>query len=542
MDLWSSLLNEAWYLLAPHKLVMPSGFGVGLRCFHTSISSSFFCLINGHSGLVLEHEKWEAFHFSRKHEDLNPPVDLGYAPYTGNTPLIPSKVWRYLGIFFDRKLLFKEHSKRYACKALFATKAMLFLGNSAHGLKPIHKWLLYRSCIIPITLYGIHLWYFDGAHFKSTIKELTKIQRQVAIWILGVFKSTPTGAVEFLAGLIPIHLQIWKLVYHNHVCMHTLADSYITCLMVASENEAEFVSMYHLSQLCNKCKSLLVDMWSNRILVDVFVLPYNKYNVPGYCLTDTCPNHIIQAIVLIQGKTTKDRAKAREAHLMTLKQSFVQSSTSDSCIMIITNASVPLLSTGYQAVAAWHTWHSDHYFENFRSSGLATSNNAEITAIGGALKALSDIFDSISDIDEIHIYSNSTYALHHMLNLSIHSAQLYALESLGVLFPWMEENANHRIFLHHIPDCKDYVFEPHHAVHCLATSTKIEAGGAPLWTITFSIKQITDFIMSDWANQFQLLQYVGKHFMYPRCSVRRQDHTKAKCIAPSHLNGGTWLM
>jgi len=62
-------------------------------------------------GLVLEHEESEAFHFSRKHEDLNPPVNLGYALYTGNTPLVPSKVWRYLGIFFDRKLLFKEHSK-----------------------------------------------------------------------------------------------------------------------------------------------------------------------------------------------------------------------------------------------------------------------------------------------------------------------------------------------------------------------------------------------------------------------------------------------
>jgi len=29
--------------------------------------------------------------------------------------------------------------------------------------------------------------------------------------------------------------------------------------------------------------------------------------------------------------------------------------------------------------------------------------------------------------------------------------------------------------------------------------------------------------------------------MYPRWSVRRQDHAKAKCMAPSHLNSGTWL-
>ena len=241
-------------------------------------------------------------------------------------------------------------------------------------------------------------------------------------------------------------------------------------------------------------------MWANKNLINVFVLPYNRYNAPGYHLTDTCPEHIIHNIILIQDKTAKDRAKAREAHLMTLKQSFAHSSTSDSCITIITDMSVPLLSTRYQAVAAWHTWHSDHYIENFKSGGLAISNDAETNAIGGALKALSDSFNSISDINEIHIYSDSTYALHHMLDPSIHPAQLYVLESLGVLSSWIEENANHRIFLHHVPDCEDYMFKPHYAVHRLATCTKIEARRALVQTIAFSTKQITDDVMSDWAN------------------------------------------
>jgi len=285
----------------------------------------------------------------------------------------------------------------------------------------------------------------------------------------------------------------------------------------------------------------VVSLEIDRYLVNMFVLPYNKYNVPGYRLTDTCPECIIQDIVLIQGKTAKDRAKVREAHLMTLNQLFVHSSISDLCITIITNASVPLLSTRYQAIAAWHIWHSDHYFENFRSGGLAISNDAETNAIGGAISALSGIFDSISDIKEIHIYLDSTYALHHMLNLSIHSVQLYALESLSVLSPWMEGNADHRIVLHYVPDCEDYVFEPQHMIHRLSISTKIEAGGAPAHTIAFATKQITDFVMSNWANLFRLSQYVGQHFMYPRWSVKRQDHAKAKCMAPSHLNSSTWL-
>ena len=112
---------------------------------------------------------------------------------------------------------------------------------------------------MPIALYGIRLWYYDGARIKGTMKELTKIQRQAGIWILGAFKST--GAVESLAGLIPIHLQIRKLVYRNHVCMHMLADSHITRLMAATGNEADFISMYHPSQLHNKCKSPASHPW-----------------------------------------------------------------------------------------------------------------------------------------------------------------------------------------------------------------------------------------------------------------------------------------
>jgi len=215
-------------------------------------------------GLILEHDKLEAFHFSRKHGDDDPLVDLGYAPHTGNTLLKPNKIWRYLGFFFDRKLLFKEHATRYARKAFLATGAMLALGNSVRGLKPKHKCLLYRSCIMPIALYGIHLWNYDGARVKGTMKELTKIQRRAAIWILGAFKTSPTGAVESLAGLIPIHLQIRKLVYRNYICMHTLADTHITRRVAADENQADNVA-YLPSKLSKKAKSPLIDMWIHSV-------------------------------------------------------------------------------------------------------------------------------------------------------------------------------------------------------------------------------------------------------------------------------------
>ena len=94
-------------------------------------------------GFVLEHDKSEVFHFSRNSVNAFVPVDLGYSPYMGDTPLVPKRLWRYLGFFFDCKLLFIEHAKMYATKSFSAMMAMAFLGNSNYGLSPKHKCLVY---------------------------------------------------------------------------------------------------------------------------------------------------------------------------------------------------------------------------------------------------------------------------------------------------------------------------------------------------------------------------------------------------------------
>jgi hypothetical protein len=90
-------------------------------------------------GLVLKHSKLEGFHFSQKHSDSNPDINLGYAPYTRATPLHPDTTWQYLGFFFDHALTFCEHVKCYTNKALTTMRAMLTLGNCVCGLWPKHK-------------------------------------------------------------------------------------------------------------------------------------------------------------------------------------------------------------------------------------------------------------------------------------------------------------------------------------------------------------------------------------------------------------------
>ncbi|KXN92093.1 hypothetical protein AN958_09542 [Leucoagaricus sp. SymC.cos] len=94
---------------------------------------------------------------------------------------------------------------------------MKMLSNSTRGLLPHQKRLLYHSCVIPLTTYGCRLWYFASTSIVNKLKLLRQMQRNAALWITGAFRTSPSGAVESLAGLIPIHLHPKKLT--KHACL-----------------------------------------------------------------------------------------------------------------------------------------------------------------------------------------------------------------------------------------------------------------------------------------------------------------------------------
>ncbi|KXN84622.1 hypothetical protein AN958_12227 [Leucoagaricus sp. SymC.cos] len=94
--------------------------------------------------LVLEYGKSKLFHFSHYRNDNNPPIDLGYVPYMGDSPLHPKTYWRYLGFYFDCQLTFHKHVQYYLTKAISMVWAMGMLSNSLRGLSSKQKHLLYR--------------------------------------------------------------------------------------------------------------------------------------------------------------------------------------------------------------------------------------------------------------------------------------------------------------------------------------------------------------------------------------------------------------
>ena len=106
-------------------------------------------------GLVVKYSKTEIFHFNRSYSTFNPPP-LDLSPLGGNI-LQPNNTWKYLEFIFDKKLSFHQHIDFYAKKSMLTVKCMKIISNSNRGINLFQKRLLYRLCILPITLYSFQL-------------------------------------------------------------------------------------------------------------------------------------------------------------------------------------------------------------------------------------------------------------------------------------------------------------------------------------------------------------------------------------------------
>ena len=157
-------------------------------------------------GLIVEHSKTDVFHFNRSQSTFSPPP-LNLTPLEG-TILWPKNTWKYLGFIFDRKLLFHQHINFYFNKTMSTVKYIKILSNSNCGINPTQKHPFYRTCVLPIILYGFQLWFYNHIPTLYHLKILGKIQRRAAIWILGAFKTSLSFSIKAIVGLISIKLYL----------------------------------------------------------------------------------------------------------------------------------------------------------------------------------------------------------------------------------------------------------------------------------------------------------------------------------------------
>ena len=109
----------------------------------------------------------------------------------------PQELVRWLGVWFDPNLSFKEHVNIRASQARSVFQQMTRLANTERGLTPYALRQLYLACIASVADYGSAIWWRGQAQLE---KPLRAIQNLALRKILGVFKTAPISAISGSRG------------------------------------------------------------------------------------------------------------------------------------------------------------------------------------------------------------------------------------------------------------------------------------------------------------------------------------------------------
>ena len=127
------------------------------------------------------------------------------------SPIPRTNKCTYLGLIIDERLSWKEHvtNKVYSSKRLMFTVRKCC--RLTWGLTRKSLTTMYKVIFLPKILYGCSIW--GGAtRFKWCIKLLHSAQRPLVLAICRTFRTTSTIAATLLADVLPLELEVKKLV------------------------------------------------------------------------------------------------------------------------------------------------------------------------------------------------------------------------------------------------------------------------------------------------------------------------------------------
>ncbi|CAA7270639.1 unnamed protein product [Cyclocybe aegerita] len=438
---------------------------VGLRKAYKIIYLLFVAF-----ALVLEHDKTELFHFSRRRDAYNPSLDLGYAPHT---PLKPKTYWRYLGFYFDRGLTFHEHVRYYATKAFTTVQAMRML-----------------------TL-------LEGA-----MNQLKRMQRKAALWITGAFRTSPTGGLEALAGLIPVHLMLKKLATRAVYRIATLSDTHPLRSMMGEgllKRAAPHARSAALMTpaMRGKVKSTVMEVDERVHTLTESFEPFAPEARPGDRLLDRYADRL--------HFDERDPGQDRRPYLDEL---IAKARADPLTVLAATDGSVPQ-SNQYQAASAAIIYKGHRELERTRYvSGRVTAPDAELNAISCAVR----LAVKQANCQHIMVFTDSMGSAHRAVDPGVHSGQAFSLSCVTFVY---------------VPSALRW--DIHGEAHKYVTELKVRVGRRKTDNSIDALRsRAAHSVLDSWSSTFQDPTYRGSEFL----ELQQPD---GRPLQPSYLNGGPWL-
>ncbi|KAK2725336.1 hypothetical protein QYM36_001700, partial [Artemia franciscana] len=163
---------------------------------------SYFQIWSVDNKLVFDKSKTETILFSRKHQ--LPTVKL---MYDGIEIPVKNKV-KYLGVIFDRKLLWTDHVRHKINSTKQYSARLLTVAKSTWNLNPNALRMLYKSVIESHILYACPIW-ISALRKKNIHTMLRSAQKSSMIIISKSFNTA--HVVTALAGVLPMDLRALEL-------------------------------------------------------------------------------------------------------------------------------------------------------------------------------------------------------------------------------------------------------------------------------------------------------------------------------------------
>lgn len=175
------------------------------------------------NGMIFDPDKFEAIHFSRKKAFSNP--DIRLPPLISPRHNIPERVvrpvgkkasMRWLGVFYDSRLSFKDHANKLASKGRQAASGLKMLVKTTRGVNAAIMRRAVHACILPILTYAAPAWWpgrtrtnREGRTVQNSMEglctKLDKVQNIALRAVLPVWKTIPISILQKEAGTPPVH-------------------------------------------------------------------------------------------------------------------------------------------------------------------------------------------------------------------------------------------------------------------------------------------------------------------------------------------------
>jgi len=154
-------------------------------------------------GMTIDTSKLEIQHFSRRRKDNVAPT-LRITLNGEAIAVTPTATMRWLGIYLDRKLTFRDHVRIMANRTSSVVNGLRCLANTVRGLSQSNLRLLYRTCAFPVLSYASVIWFREDKRQKGLLKVMDTAQNRALRLICGAFRTTQTHALRTLAHTPPV--------------------------------------------------------------------------------------------------------------------------------------------------------------------------------------------------------------------------------------------------------------------------------------------------------------------------------------------------